>query len=590
MRGAIGCHIINNRRCGPIFIISWDYKARRLMYCAACNLRYPDHLNFCRRCGQSLSRSAGDAAPDSVCCTRCGARTVGGEKYCQQCGNRVTVGVPETVVGACYHCGTSWRSGWLFCKICGLDRDRALLLPTSLPAAAPSQKALAAEVEKLPQIEKVFCKRCGAESKPYSRFCETCGNTLNLSKEAAQEEAAVETENKVITGKLLTPPAPAVFRTQIDAPAARAQTGPLERSQRPTVMEPLADGGGRKTAAYSEPVLTSNIATASVPTAPNISTDTRPDTVVTSFQKAAPGAGVVNDPARLVQKSDSLGAVVVWMIILILAVGAGFVAWRLFSNQRQQASSSADQAETQPSPEAATTAAPDVSPSAAPAPAPEGMVYVPGGTFEMGRAGGDEFESPPHIVSVNPFFIDRTEVTNEEYQRFVSAEGHRAPLHWSDGKFPEGQAKFPVVNVSWDDAKAYARWANKRLPTEAEWEFAARGADNRLYPWGGSWSQNFANAGRDKNGSLVAVGSFTTGASPFGVFDMCGNAWEWTASDYEDYPGRNPPTSLAGAGLKVIRGGGYDVSPKRATTTYRGAIPPDRTPDKTGFRLARDVQ
>jgi formylglycine-generating enzyme required for sulfatase activity len=71
---------------------------------------------------------------------------------------------------------------------------------------------------------------------------------------------------------------------------------------------------------------------------------------------------------------------------------------------------------------------------------------------------------------------------------------------------------------------------------------------------------------------------------------MCGNAWEWTASDYEDYPGRKPPTSLAGTGLKVIRGGGYDAPPKNATTTYRGAIPPDRTPDKTGFRLARDVQ
>ena len=564
------------------------------MYCAACNLRYPDHLNFCRRCGQSLARAASDLAPDSVCCTRCGARTAGGEKYCQQCGNRVTVGVPETVVGACYHCGTSWRSGWLFCKICGLDRDRALLLPTSLPAVAPSQKTLDAGVEKLPQIEKIFCKRCGAESKPYSRFCETCGNTLDLAKEAVKEEAAVEAENKVITGKLLTPPAPAVYRTQIDAPSSRAQTGPLERSQRPTAIDPLSDGVGRKTDAFGEPVLTSNIATASVPTVPSISTDTRPDTVVTSFPKAATAPGAVNDPTRLVQKSDSLGAVVVWMIILILTAGAGFVAWRLFSNKRQQASSAANQAEAQPTPEAATTASPDVSPSAAPtaAPvaAPDEMVYVPGGTFKMGREGGDEFESPAHTVSVKPFFIDRTEVTNEEYQRFVSAEGHRAPLHWSDGKFPEGQAKFPVVNVSWDDAKAYARWANKRLPTEAEWEFAARGTDNRLYPWSGGWRQDYANAGRDKAGNLVEVGRYAAGASPFGAFDMCGNAWEWTASDYEDYPGRKTPSSLAGAGLKVIRGGGYDVPPKRATTTYRGAIPPDRIPDKTGFRLARDVQ
>jgi formylglycine-generating enzyme required for sulfatase activity len=590
------------------------------MYCAACNLRYPDHLNFCRRCGQSLSRSASDVTPDSVCCTRCGARAVRGENYCQQCGHRVTTGgIPETVVGACYHCGTPWRSGWLFCKTCGLDRDRALLLPTSLPAVSP--KNLAAEAEKLPQIEKVFCKRCGAQSKPYSRFCESCGNTLDLSKNVVKEEAVAEAEEKVITGKLLTPPAPAVFRTQIDASSSKSPTASMERGQRPTLLDPLTDASGRKTDAFGEPVRTSNIAAASIPTVPSISTDTRPDMVVTSsefvgqdgvsshefssFQgvsaaemnnshpKAAPKA--VNDPARLVQKSDSLGAVVVWMIILILAVGAGFVAWRLFNDQRQQASSAGDQAEAQPAPEAATAASPDAAPSAEPSAvasvtAPNGMVYVPGGTFKMGREGGDEFESPTHTVSVKPFFIDRTEVTNEEYQRFVSAEGHRAPAHWPDGKFPEGQAKFPVVNVSWDDAKAYARWANKRLPTEAEWEFAARGTDNRLYPWGDPWNQDYANAGREKNGSLVAVGSFPTGASPFGAFDMCGNAWEWTASDYEDYPGRKSPTALAGAGLKVIRGGGYDVSPKSATTTYRGAIPPDRVPDKTGFRLARDVQ
>src|SRR5262249_24950691 len=160
----------------------------------------------------------------------------------------------------------------------------------------------------------------------------------------------------------------------------------------------------------------------------------------------------------------------------------------------------------------------------------EGMVYVPGGQFEMGRSNGDEYERPAHIVIVEPFFIDRTEVTNEQYQRFVTETGHRAPTHWQNGKFTPGEAKLPVFNVSWYDANAYARWAGKRLPTEAEWEFAARGADGRLYPWGNAWNASVSNAGHANGGRLVEVGHFPAGTSPFGALDMCGNVWEWTAS------------------------------------------------------------
>jgi serine/threonine-protein kinase len=299
-----------------------------------------------------------------------------------------------------------------------------------------------------------------------------------------------------------------------------------------------------------------------------------------------------------IRKSDSQGAVVVWIIIAALTLAAGFVAWRLLAGQKEQSlsgNSSLSQA-ADPSTTASTTPTPEVAPGpgqanvSSPPAAPEGMVFVPGGIFNMGRDDGDEFESPAHPVEVKPFFIDRTEVTNEEYQRFVSAVGYRAPVHWVGGVIPKGQEKFPVVNVSWDDAKAYARWVNKRLPTEAEWEFAARGTDGRIYPWGVTWRQDHANAGHGASGGLVEVGRYVLGASPFGALDMCGNAWEWTASDFEDYPGHKVASSLAGAGLKVIRGGAFDVAPKRATTTYRGAIPPDRIPDKTGFRCVRDAQ
>lgn len=566
------------------------------MYCAACNLSYPDHLSFCRRCGQPLARSASDPVMDTICCTRCGARTVKGENFCQECGNRVVANAQETVVGACYHCGTSWRSGWLFCKTCGLDRDRALLLPTSMPAATAAAQTLVTEVEGVTEIVKLFCKRCGAAAKPYSRFCETCGNTIGLPKEAPAEELAEgEMRSGVNTGKLPVPPASAAFRTQTDSPSSRLQAPPSDSGQSPTLIEPLA-AGRRQTTAFNDS-LTTNFPDetdplVARPTVPN------PETVITSFSPNAPDAASF-ESENSITRSDSRGSTVVWMIIIALAVAAGGVAWRLLNNQKgarpsadSLTSQAADQSTSQPlaaSPEATSGVAPGPELPAVPS-APDGMVFVPGATFKMGRDGGDEFESPAHEVAVASFFIDRLEVTNEEYQRFVSATGHRAPAHWTDGKIPDGQAKFPVVNVSWDDANAYARWANKRLPTEDEWELAARGTDDRLYPWGNGWRQDYANAGRAKDGGLVEVGRYAAGASPYGALDMCGNAWEWTLSDFKDYPGRQVASSLAGAGLKVIRGGAYDVAAKRATTTYRGAIPPDRVPDKTGFRCARDAQ
>jgi len=215
---------------------------------------------------------------------------------------------------------------------------------------------------------------------------------------------------------------------------------------------------------------------------------------------------------------------------------------------------------------------------------PAGMVYIPGGNFQMGRRSGD-YDSPPLTVDVAPFFIDQTEVTNTDYQKFIADTGHQAPPHWRKGKIPYGTEKNPVTNVTWNDASAYAIWANKRLPSESEWEFAARGTDGRLYPWGNRWSRRLANAGRGLRGRVFPVGNFTNGQSPFGVWDMSGNVWEWTSSDPINYA----DTSRKIFKGKVIRGGAYDVSRYRCTTTYRGFLPPDRAYDKTGFRCVRDL-
>jgi serine/threonine-protein kinase len=222
-------------------------------------------------------------------------------------------------------------------------------------------------------------------------------------------------------------------------------------------------------------------------------------------------------------------------------------------------------------------------------PAPPGMVYVPGGAFMMGReTGGDDAERPPHQVTVKPFFIDTYEVTNEGYAKFVKATGHRPPATWSNGSFSPDAAHRPVTGVTWDDANDYARWAGKRLPTEEEWEFAARGTDGRMYPWGNDW-QAMANA-NGANQSMADVGEYK-GTSQFGAYDMVGNAWEWTATNFLAYPGRGLPSNLPSGDLKAIRGGCFQSSKDYATTTYRTGWPARGAPSyaETGFRCAKNV-
>jgi formylglycine-generating enzyme required for sulfatase activity len=219
---------------------------------------------------------------------------------------------------------------------------------------------------------------------------------------------------------------------------------------------------------------------------------------------------------------------------------------------------------------------------------PTGMVYVPGGEFKMGRDAGDEYERPAHQVMVKPFFIDQYEVTCEDYAGFVKAMGKRAPPNWTGGNCPAGTSRKPVTGVAWDDANDYAKWAGKRLPTEEEWEFAARGTDGRLYPWGNDWKPASANAD-EASKALSDVGAFK-GASPFGAYDMVGNAWEWTASPLKAYPGGQLPKQLPGE-LRVIRGGSYVESKNEATNTYRRGYPARGNYDygNTGFRCAKDV-
>jgi formylglycine-generating enzyme required for sulfatase activity len=221
---------------------------------------------------------------------------------------------------------------------------------------------------------------------------------------------------------------------------------------------------------------------------------------------------------------------------------------------------------------------------------PLGMAYVPGGEFVMGTNKGDEYERPEHKVRVGAFYIDLYEVTCREYEKFVRTTGHAPPPNWKNGQYPDGTAQWPVTGVNWDDANAYAKWEGKRLPTEEEWETAARGSDARRYPWGDEWKVGAANADANSQGHVVDVGMYPAGKSPSGAFDMVGNAWEWTASTLTAYPGgrldKNPTDDM-----KVIRGNFWGSQLSKATTTFRRGWPARGNYDymNTGFRCAKDI-
>lgn len=220
------------------------------------------------------------------------------------------------------------------------------------------------------------------------------------------------------------------------------------------------------------------------------------------------------------------------------------------------------------------------------------MVGVSGGTFLMGRSDGEENERPQHLVVIKTFQIDRYEVTRDQYLKFVAATKQKTPSGWPNGRYAVGTADFPAVGIDWYGADAYCKWLGKRLPTEEEWEFAARGTDGRKYPWGNDWKSGYANAENASLG-LADVDKFK-GASPYGAIGMVGNAWEWTASKLAPYPGGRLPPDELGDGkfdLRVIRGGSWESNRTSATTTYRWGWPASGGADysNTGFRCVKDV-
>lgn len=234
---------------------------------------------------------------------------------------------------------------------------------------------------------------------------------------------------------------------------------------------------------------------------------------------------------------------------------------------------------------------------------PGGMVLVPAGSFLMGsdprkdRAAGPQ-EQPQHEVYLDTFRIDRFEVSNVEYLRFVLGMGADWPKFWRENPFPEKAALHPVINVSWHEADAFCRWVGKRLPTEAEWEKSARGVDGRIFPWGNEpagWiKSNIAHPGSKrgfKYPPLANINRYDKGTSPYGVYQMAGNVSEWVSDwfDPEYYRNghdKNPQGPTTGE-LKVFRGGSWNEDPEVARSAGRNGGLPDRESYLTGFRCAK---
>jgi len=206
---------------------------------------------------------------------------------------------------------------------------------------------------------------------------------------------------------------------------------------------------------------------------------------------------------------------------------------------------------------------------------PAGMAKVTGSEFIMGSDTESVDERPRRKVYLDTFFIDKFEVTNARYQRFK-------PTH----TFPLEIANHPVVNITWHEAKEYAEWAGKRLPTEMEWEKAARGEGGNTYPWGNAFDKSFCNVKGELSSLLKAVGKFPEGRSPFGCYDMAGNVWEWVADDYGPYPGNTEMRNIYGQQYRVIRGGGYDESAFHARCSNRDYERPNVGRPDLGFRCA----
>lgn len=225
----------------------------------------------------------------------------------------------------------------------------------------------------------------------------------------------------------------------------------------------------------------------------------------------------------------------------------------------------------------------------------ENMAYVPEGEFIMGTDERLRDEKPAHVVYVKSFYLDLFEVTNKDYKKFVDHTGYTLPDHWKKGIYPKGKVNHPVTFVSWFDANNYCKWVGKRLPKETEWEKAARGTDGRVYPWGNNWDIYKSNNPLRELGDTQQVGTYENGRSPYGLYDMSGNVWEWVDDYYFPHPGSDYVSPEFGKKYRLLKGGSWwDCSAYgcgiSAPAYNRAFFEPPVKSKSYGFRCAKDKE
>ncbi|HYO90148.1 MAG TPA: SUMF1/EgtB/PvdO family nonheme iron enzyme, partial [Pyrinomonadaceae bacterium] len=307
---------------------------------------------------------------------------------------------------------------------------------------------------------------------------------------------------------------------------------------------------------------------------PNIGYQSQPP-----FQASAPGF-TATEP----KKSGLPMGLIAGVLGVVLLIGGG---GGIYLMTRSKPAPETPQTPSNPNQKPGDNSKPDAN-----APIKPDLVSLPGGTFQMGRADGAEQEGPVHSVSVGAFAIDRTEVTNAEYAQFVAETSYAAPSHFRGGKPAGGQEQWPVTNVSLEDANAFAAWRSKRdgvtyrLPTEEQWEYAAREGGQAIFPWGDAWADGKANV---NTASLKPVGSSAEDKTRSGIVDMIGNAYEWTSSKASYYQGSRGQVRPDNKDWIIVRGGAYitDMSKRKISATFRDWIPATTQNSGLGFRLVR---
>jgi gamma-glutamyl hercynylcysteine S-oxide synthase len=598
-----------------------------MMICPACNYELLPHNDYCENCGAPAYLITASQLADVTHCTYCGARDESNSGDCATCGLKKNFKTSETLIGTCRNCGVAWRNVWMYCQTCGVARENGLV-DTALPFTVnfqPDRHSISTAGQGFQPAHNPH--RLPEQYESGSDLRDLFFTTSDFDPMTESEMLPLLSEHEVVERMYASNEEETTPQRKIDLDTFFSESE-IADSRQPKALPQITQAEGRaateQTIIYDVPVAANHepVISAFPPAAPiyepppvvplprPTSAETRPEpaasvTVATQglngapptreFVKAEttsetqPATKPANGPVQAVrvihrsrtpptpQVDKKLVKIIVVLILLVLLFSAlivsGFRLRDLFGKPQSRVV-----------PPVAATPAPSSALMDTP-PAPQGMVFVPGGVFRMGVDEGDAYESPAHEVKIAPFFMDRTEVSNAQYDEFLKATNHAAPPDWKSGKYPVGTADFPVVNVSWQDANDYAAWAGKRLPTEAEWEYAARAKDGRPYPWGSNWDTTKANTSESNLNHPVEVNSYGNAANPFGLLNLSGNVWEWTAGEVVSYKDSN----ITLAPGKVIRGGAFYAPKERATTTFRGFAPPDKQAAGIGFRCVKNA-